>query len=295
MGVHFPLADFEQRIMTDPDVLGMLYCGSRGRGQADRYSDLDITIWLTDEAHAKPGRIEHYLRWLGEIQFLHVSHNEFAPSCDSYIGPNWHKAELELIGSNHPEPHPYFHGVTVVKDTDGRLASLVAASPPPTTELTREAARAVIEKLLYEVGSITMGTMRGSYFHQMHNLSEYANSGYTLLAQLRGHEGYAVRFMERFLNEEELALLYAAWPQAPEREAIRRAARGLLEWLRYVWVQVEQTLGEELGISLDTVAFQQALDRLYDWDLTEHLRTELLSARLPPNPPMQPTASRARS
>jgi hypothetical protein len=267
MGVHFPLADFEQRIMTDPDVLGMLYCGSRGRGQADRYSDLDITIWLTDEAHAKPGRIEHYLRWLGEIQFLNVSHNEFVPSCDSYIGPNWHKAELELIGSSHPEPHPYFHGVTVVKDTDGRLASLVAASPPPTAELTREAARAVIEKLLYEVGSITMGTMRGSYFHQMHNLSEYANSGYTLLAQLRGHEGYAVRFVERFLNEEELALLYAAWPQAPEREAIRRAARGLLEWLRYVWVQVEQTLGEELGISLDTVAFQQALDRLYDWDL----------------------------
>ncbi|MFL5803833.1 MAG: hypothetical protein ACJ8CR_19085 [Roseiflexaceae bacterium] len=104
-----------------------------------------------------------------------------------------------------------------------------------------------------------------------------------------------MRFVERFLNEDELALLYAAWPQAPEREAIRRAARGLLEWLRYVWVQVEQTLGEELGISLDTVAFQQALDRLYDWDLAEHLRTELLSARLPPNPPMQPTASRARS
>jgi len=81
VGVHFPLADFEQRIMTDLDVLGMLYCGSRGRGQADRYSDLDITIWLTDEARAKPGRIEHYLRWLGEIQFLHMSHNAFAPSC----------------------------------------------------------------------------------------------------------------------------------------------------------------------------------------------------------------------
>src|SRR5215207_4035075 len=79
MGVYFPLSDFEQRIMADRDVLGMLYCGSRGRGQADRYSDLDITIWLTDEAHARPGRIAHYLQWLGEIQFLSVSHNEFGP------------------------------------------------------------------------------------------------------------------------------------------------------------------------------------------------------------------------
>ncbi len=267
MGVHFPLSDFEQRIMADPDVLGMLYCGSRGRGRADRYSDLDITIWLTDEAHAKPGRIAHYLRWLGEIQFISVSHNEFGPSCNSYIGPDWHKAELGLLGSYHPEPNPYFHGVTVVKDTNGRLASLVAASPPSTAELTREAARTEIEEILYEIGSITMGNMRGSYYHQMHNLCEYANSVYTLLAQLRGREGYAVRFVERFLNEDELALLYAAWPQAPEREAIRRAARGLLEWIRYVWRQVEQTLGEELDISLDTVAFQQALDRLYDRDM----------------------------
>ena len=47
----------------------------------------------------------------------------------------------------------------------------------------------MIEELLYEVGSITMGNMRGSYYQQMHNLSEYANSMYTLLAQLRGHEG----------------------------------------------------------------------------------------------------------
>jgi len=266
MGVHFPLADFAQPIMTDPDVLGMLYCGSRGRGQADRYSDLDITIWLTDAAHAKPGRIEHYLRWLGEIQFLHMSHNEFAPSCDSYIGPNWHKAELELIGSHH-EPHPYFHGVTVVKDTDGRLASLVAASGPPAAEFSREAARKVIEEILYEIGAITIQNMRGSHYHQMHNLSEYANNVYTLLAQLRGHEGYTVRFVERFLSEDELALLYAAWPQAPEREAIRRAVRGLLEWIRYVWTQVEQTLGEELGISLDTAAFLEAIERPYDWNL----------------------------
>lgn len=263
MGVHFPLADFEQRIMADPDVLGMLYCGSRGRGQADRYSDLDITIWLTDQAHASPGRIAHYLSWLGEIQFLGVSHNEFGPSCNSYIGPDWHKAELGLLGSYHPEPHPYFHGVRVVKDTDGRLSSLVAASPPPTAELTRETARAEIEELLYELGSLTMGNLRGSYYHQMHNLSEYANSMYALLARLRGHEGYAVRFVERFLSEDELALLYTAWPQAPEREAIRRAARGLLEWIRYVWTQVEQTLGEQLGIDLDTAAFLEAIERPY--------------------------------
>lgn len=73
-GIHLPLADFERRILPDPDALGMLYCGSRGRDQADRYSDFSIMIWLSDEAYARPERIEHYLEWLGEIQFMSVPH-----------------------------------------------------------------------------------------------------------------------------------------------------------------------------------------------------------------------------
>ena len=61
-----------------------------------------------------------------------------------------------------------------------------------------------------------------------------------------------VRNADRFLREDELALLYAAWPAALEREAIRCAARGLWAWIQYVWAQYEQTPGEELGVSLDT-------------------------------------------
>src|SRR5829696_6976285 len=114
MGVYFPLSNFEQRIMADPDVLGMLYNGSRGRGQADRYSDLDIMLWLSDEALAKSGRIEHYLGWLGEIQFVSWSQNEFGLSSNCYVGPDWQRVELDIGGSKHPTSNPYFHGVTVV-------------------------------------------------------------------------------------------------------------------------------------------------------------------------------------
>ena len=64
-------------------------------------------------------------------------------------------------------------------------------------------------------------------------------------------------------------LLYAAWPTGTDREAIRRAARGLWEWTRYVWTQAEQTLGEELGISLEKEAFLEAIERPYNWDLTD--------------------------
>jgi hypothetical protein len=267
MGVHFPLVDFEQRIIADPDVLGMMYNGSLGRGETDLYSDLDISLWLRDEALAKGGRVEQYVSWLGAIRFVSYSQHEGGVSSNCYVGPDWQSVELDISGSHHPTPNPYFHRATVVKDTDGILASLVAASGPPTAELRRDAARKVIEEAIYHIGFVTMHNIRGSHHHAMSNLCELANSVYTLLAQVRGREGYAERFVERFLREDELALLYAAWPASPEREAIRRAARGLLEWTRYVWTQAEQALGEELGISLDAAAFLEAIEYPYDWNL----------------------------
>jgi hypothetical protein len=71
------------------------------------------------------------------------------------------------------------------------------------------------------------------------------------------------------LHPDELALLEGAWPTTPEREVIRRAVRGLWTWIRYVWTQAEQTLGEELGISLDAAAFLDTIERPYHWKLAE--------------------------
>jgi hypothetical protein len=261
--MHFPLADFEQRILADPDVLGMLYGGSLGRGDTDRCSDLDITIWLRDEALAKPERIAHYLGWLGEIHFVSWSQHESGMESNSFVGPDWQAAELAILDSHHPTPDPYWHGNRIVKDTNGRLALLVAASGPPTTTLTRDAARKVLEEVIYHISFVTMQNIRGSHYQAMGNLCELTTSVYTLLAHLRGREGYAERFVERFLHPDELVLLYAAWPAAPEREPIRRAVRGLWAWTRYVWTQVEQVLGAELGISLDTMVFLEAIERPY--------------------------------
>jgi hypothetical protein len=270
-GIHFPLADFEQRILADPDVLEMAYHGSLGRGEADRYSDIDILLGLRDEALARPGRIEHYLGWLGEIQFVSVSQHETGFSSNAFVGPDWQRIELDISGKTEATPGPFLHRATVVKDTGTRLGPIVAASGPPTAKPTRDAARKVIEEAIYHIGFVTMQNLRGTYYHAMSNLCELADGVYALLAQVRGREGWAERFVERFLRPDELALLYAAWPAGPEKQAIRHAARGLWEWTRYVWTQAEQIFGEELGISLDTAAFLEAIERPYNWDVTDTL------------------------
>jgi hypothetical protein len=273
MGIDFPLAAFEQHIAADPDVLGMLYTGSLKHGGTDRCSDLDITLWLRDEALARPGLLEHYVSWLGEIHLLHWSKHEHGLSSNCFVGPDWQQAELDIMDSHHPEPHPYWHQARVVKGTDGRLAALVAASGPPVATLSRDAARHVIGEVIYHIGFVTMHNVRGSHYHAMGNLCELASSVYGLLTNARGREAYDVRHAEAFLRDDELTLLYAAWPVAPEREAIRRAARGLWAWVQYVWGECEQALGEELGVTLDTAVFLDAVERPYAWErLTSHKR-----------------------
>ena len=112
MGVYFPLAEFERRALADPDVLGVLYTGSLGRGGGDRCSDIDITLWLRDEALARPGQqvLEHYLGWLGQIHLLDWSQHEHSLSSNAFVGPDWQQAELEILGSRLAEPDPAQQG-----------------------------------------------------------------------------------------------------------------------------------------------------------------------------------------
>jgi hypothetical protein len=265
-GSHFPLAAFEQRILVDPDVLGMILTGSLGRGRGDRCSDIDVTLWLRDEALSRPGLIEHYLGLLGEVQLMCSSKHEHDQASHAFVGRDWQWVELGISGLPYPTPHPYWHGTRVVKDTDGQLASLVAASGPPVATLSRDAAHTVIVEAIYYTVYVNVHNMRGSHYHAMAELCELAGSLYGLLANARGREGYDVRNAEQFLSADELALLYATWPVAPTQEAIRRAARGLWEWTHYVWAECEHTLGEELGIAVDTTAILEVIERPYAWE-----------------------------
>jgi hypothetical protein len=91
-------------------------------------------------------------------------------------------------------------------------------------------------------------------------------AGYAFLAQLRGRRSYGLRYVETLLAPEEEALLKAAWPAAPAREEVRRAARALWVWTRHVWAEAERVLEARLEITLDEAALLAAVDRIYGWE-----------------------------
>lgn len=255
------LERFDAVVLTDPSVLGLLYTGSLGCGTADRFSDLDLEVWLTDEAFADlPAKTHDLLTVLGSIELLETRAPAFT---QANVGPDWRRVDLHLRRRDETEPRHDFAGARIVKDFDGTLARLVAASVPEDVTPTWEEAWATIMGAISEQTYIADNNARGATWEAMGAVASRTWPLYELLARFRGRRTYGFRYLESVLSPAEQRLIRAAWPAAPERAEVRRAARELWTWTLYVWDEVERTLGRPLDLSVNQEGLLAAIDAKY--------------------------------
>jgi hypothetical protein len=264
-GNRFSLSAFEARIADDPEILGVLYTGSQGRGDMDRYSDLDIKVWARDSLFDRAESVlRELLETLGEIHYAHPP--VLKDSVTATVGPEWQRVDLDLLRDANLTPKTVYGRARVAKDTDGTLARLVSESPKAPTLPTLEAATEFFSGMPDSQIYLTLHNARGAVWSAMGEITYEAGELYTFLARLSGAESYGFRFVERILNDDERALLEAAWPAQPTRDEVRRAARALWTWTRFVRRETERVLGEPLPLSVDEEGLSAAIDRIYEWE-----------------------------
>ncbi|HEY7034453.1 MAG TPA: hypothetical protein VH482_24160 [Thermomicrobiales bacterium] len=262
---------FEAAVLADPSVLGVLYTGSLGRGTADRYSDLDLDVWLADDAFADvPAKTCDLLAVLGTVEWS----MDVAPAwTHAMVGPDWRRVDLHLRKQGDAEPWHGFVGARIVKDVDGTMARLVAASVPedvtPTWEEARETVMGAIGDQIYAA----VNNARGAIWEAAGNVTSNAAMLYELLARMRGRRSYGFRHAESLLSPTEQTLILATWPSAPARSEVRRAARALWTWTRHVWDETERCLERSLNMTINESELLAAIDALYD-DATQSSDTE---------------------
>src|SRR5262245_30721579 len=105
-----PLDDFERAVQADPEVLGMLYFGSLGRGAASRFSDLDILVCVPDDL-AIPARdkLLQLLGLFGEHHWLGGGENDVT----GLVGPEWTQVDIDLARREDLRPNARYAGATV--------------------------------------------------------------------------------------------------------------------------------------------------------------------------------------
>jgi predicted nucleotidyltransferase len=259
--LNFDLTDFETAIHGDLSVLGLLYIGSLGRGTADRYSDLDIEVWVPDEdLEIAFDRLRALLETLGTVQF--TIFRELS-AMRGFVGPDWRRVELHLMCRDELQPSPKFAEARIVKDIDGVLERLIAESPRELVQPTWMQMRQMIEEAIDGQIYLALHNARGASWSAMGEVSYRLSELYTLLSRLRGYRSYGFRYVETELAPYERDLLAASWPTSAEQAEVRRAARALWEWTRHVWSEAEVVLGSTLEITIDESAFLAAVDRIY--------------------------------
>jgi len=256
------LERFETAVLDDSDVLGVLFTGSLGRGTSDYFSDLDIYVWLTDEAYANViAKTRELLSCLGEIKLLFPQETWYTKAL---VGPNWQRVDFAVRRRDEVHAWPEMLGARIVKEFDGVLAGVVAAAEPEDATLTLAEVR---EEIVTEVDSqiyLAAHNARGACWSAAGEITYRLPAIYEILARLRGRRSYGFRFVEQLLTPDEKNLLAAAWPVEPTRDEVRRAGRALWIWTRYVWAEAEREFGASLGLTIDDAELLAAVDELYE-------------------------------
>ena len=260
-GHLFPLQAFEAAMRDDPEVRGALYTGSLGGGTADRFSDLDIELWVTDAAYARArAKLRETLERLGVVQFLYY---RGAATATGFVGPAWQRVDLALLTRDAIQPRAAYARARIVTDTDDVLARAVALAPREAVAASWDQARAKIEECVDSQIYLALHNARGAVWSAMGEISYQCADLYTLLARLRGRESFGFRYVEHLLSSPERALLTQAWPTTPAREEVRRAAYALWAWTVYVWREAETVLDRPLEVSVDEAELLAAVERIY--------------------------------
>jgi hypothetical protein len=259
-----PLQQFEAAIQADQRVLGMLYTGSLGRGTADRFSDLDMEVWVTDAAYAEAETTaREILSSLGAIQFLYSREAGDSAYSTAFLGTRWQPIDLAVHRQTVERDLPPSSQVRIIKDTTRHLERMLAEASAQTVEISWEETRMKIEDAIDSYIYLNRANARGDGWYALGKVTACAGELYTLLAALRGFRAYFYRYTAQVLSPEEQARLSQVWPTEPSQQEVKRAAQALWAWTRSVWQEAERLLGRSLLIQVNEAALLSAVDRLY--------------------------------
>lgn len=259
-----PLSRFEAALQTNPRVLGVLYTGSLGRGTADRFSDLDLELWVTDPAYDDvETTVRELLRPLGAIQWLMITDAGESTFAGAFLGPDWQPVDLTVHRPTVERLVLAPREVHLLKDQNQHLQQLLSSAFPQAVKVSWEEARGKLEMAIGEWIYMHRKNARGDGWCALGMATESAAALYTLLAALRGVRAHSYRYVAQVLSPQEQAILAQVWPGDCSQQELRRAGRALWNWTRLVWQEAERHLGRSLLIEVDEDSLLTAIDRLY--------------------------------
>lgn len=246
------------RFRDDIRAVGLVLGGSLAQGGADFYSDVDLYVVVRDGAFADVfAERNSTAEAVGSPLFNFAVDPVPGGSTDQivvYDGPV--KFDFMYLRESDLRPHPRWDGCVVLKDTHGRVGSVVARSealgpPRPRAEDLSELNQKFWTWCWYAFGKIERGELWEA-LDGLHSIRSLALVPLLDWTAERPHEGY--RRLERKTNREQAARLSAT--VAPVRAtSLHAALRAEVELFR----ELRAAVLDRYGLTID-LAHEEVLE-----------------------------------
>lgn len=256
------IAGLEQLCREDERLLAAMHYGSYTRGEADRYSDLDIILFFDDEALAGIDQ-RAWLSQIAPVELFYV--NEFGNSVaifeDLVRGEFHFDPAAKMTDLNQYRDRMRFPSLekTIIVDKTGRLAEILAPliGPPLSHETAAEAqylGDSFLNWFLFGFNVLS----RGEYTRALEILTLVHDN---LLRMARVEEGKTERWITptKALEQDISPAAYRryqACTAALQPAALQRAYRACWDW----GTEMMDRLGLEYNVAWSTRLLQRLSD-----------------------------------
>lgn len=240
---------------AQPTIRAIISCGSRARGDADRWSDLDVLLFTSDG-----DRYAGDSGWLGSFGDLWLAYSEPTDLGD----PEWYalyegglKLDVVMIVVDDPtlileaimQPLPYQgvfgRGVQVLFDRMGTARRI--APQPVTLEAVPTAAEFgnVVSGFLMASATVARFIARGDYWRAQHWFAHDLRPHLLTLMRWQAHgrdTWYSGRFMEQWADPRVLAALPQFFPGF-ERASLQQSLLAMLDLFRVIGRETAEEFG----------------------------------------------------
>jgi|TARA_B100001971_G_C18142520_1_gene511169 predicted nucleotidyltransferase len=233
--VNIQLEEFENYIKKDKDIIAVMYAGSFGRGESDKYSDLDIELVVNDNFLSNVRKnIKFLLSKLGKIKLIYfLDDMNIKSMIDDY-----QKIDFKLHEKESMVPWGKYSKIKIIKDKNNFLKDFSKNAKKNKMKINP------MESEFYEtiMSIITNAnkSARGLEWSSRSWINYRIEKLFVNLMRTRGILQFDFANVEKLLNKKEMKLLNEAYCKNPNKKDIKKSLIGLWKFSKYVFKEYEK-------------------------------------------------------
>jgi predicted nucleotidyltransferase len=220
-----------------------MYTGSFGRGESDKYSDLDIELVVNDKflSNAREN-IKFLIGKLGKLKLIYFLDNMNIKS----IIDDYQKIDFKIHKKENMTPWGKYSKIKIIKDKNNLLKEFSKKAKEFNLNINQNFIEKEFKELVFSQIVNANRYARGWKWNVMDWINHRTQKLYICLMKIRGKIQFDFANVENLLSKNEMNMLEKAYCFKPEDKEIKKAIKSQWIFGKYVFKEFEKKTKKRL-------------------------------------------------